>query len=265
MIEQISKQKIFDVIKSIDSKIVQKIIIFDEVTSTNNEAKKLIQNGEEEGTIILALTQKTGRGRFQRIWESPKGGLYFSIILKPTVSPEKTTLLPLVGALAVSSTLRSYGLSAEIKWPNDVRVRKKKIAGILLESDAYKSHLHYVILGIGVNLNIDINVLSDEIKNKTTSLFQEHHAVDYVKFLKELLLQLDTYYLLFLNEEYETIISEWKKQSDTMNRRVKIVSSTDEIIGAAYNVDNSGFLLVITDSGEYKKIMSGDCLYFDEL
>lgn len=259
-------EKTLDLSKNIDVDLVKKFVVFNEISSTNSKAKELAQDGEAEGAVVIAQMQKSGRGRFDRVWESPEGGLYLSLILKPDVSPDKATLLPLVAALAVSTTIRDYGLSASIKWPNDVRVNKKKVAGILLESDAYKNQLRYVILGIGVNLNIDMNLFSKELKDTVTSLSHELHAtVDYHKFLENLLSTIDTYYTMFLNEEFDCIISDWKALSDTLNRHVKIVTSSDEIIGKTYDIDSSGFLLVLTDSGENKKIMSGDCLYFDEL
>lgn len=266
MNDDIFIEKTLDLSKKIDIGFVKRFVVFDKLSSTNTKAKELARNGEEEGTVVIARMQQKGRGRFDRVWESPYGGLYLSIILKPDVSPDKTTLLPLVAALSVSTTIHNFGLSATIKWPNDVRVNKKKVAGILLESDIHKNQLRYVILGVGVNLNIDVNLFSGGLKNVTTSLSQElHFVVDYHKFLENLLLTLDTYYSMFLNCEFDRIISEWKVQSDTLNKRVRIVTSSDDVIGEAYDVDQSGFLLVITDSGDYKKVMSGDCIYFDEL
>lgn len=266
MNDDIFIEKTLDLSKKIDIGFVKKFVVFDKLSSTNTKAKELARNGEEEGTVVIARMQQKGRGRFDRVWESPYGGLYLSIILKPDVSPDKTTLLPLVAALAVCKTVNNYGLSSTIKWPNDVRVNKKKVAGMLLESDAHKNQLRYVILGVGVNLNVDVNLFSRELKNVVTSLSQElHFVVDYHKFLENLLLMLDMYYTMFLKREFDRIISEWKVQSDTLNRRVRIVTSYDDVIGKAYDVDQSGFLLVITDSGDYKKVMSGDCIYFDEL
>jgi len=266
MNDDIFIEKTLDLSKKIDVGFVKKFVVFDKLSSTNSKAKELARNGEEEGTVVIARMQQKGRGRFDRVWESPYGGLYLSIILKPDVSLDKTTLLPLVAALAVSTTIRNFGLSTTIKWPNDVQVNKKKVAGILLESDAHKNQLRYVILGVGVNLNVDVNLFSRELKNVVTSLSQElHFVVDYHKFLENLLLMLDMYYTMFLKREFDRIISEWKVQSDTLNRRVRIVTSSDDVIGKAYDVDQSGFLLVITDSGDYKKVMSGDCIYFDEL
>ena len=266
MNEHTFKEKILVFSKSINIDLIKKFVVFDEISSTNIKAKELAQDDGAEGTVVIARMQKSGRGRFDRVWESPDGGLYLSIILKPDVPPDKTTLLPLVAALAVSTTIRKYGLSAAIKWPNDVRVNKKKIAGILLESEVIENRLCYVILGIGVNLNIDVNLFSKELKDAVTSLSHELHVtVDYHKFLEDMLSALDIYYTMFINGEFDCIIFEWKKRSDTIDRRVKIVTSSDEILGKAYDVDKSGFLLVITDSGEHRKIMSGDCLYFDEL
>jgi BirA family biotin operon repressor/biotin-[acetyl-CoA-carboxylase] ligase len=258
------KMLVFSKIMNID--LIKKFIVFDEISSTNIKAKELAQDEAAEGTVVIAQMQKSGKGRFDRVWESPDGGLYLSIILKPDVSPDKATLLSLVAALAVSKTIRKYGISAAIKWPNDVRVNKKKIAGILLESEVIENHLCYVILGIGVNLNIDVNLFSKELKDAVTSLSHKlHSTVDYHKFLENLLLSLSEYYTMFINGEFDRIVSEWKILSDTIDQRVHIVTSSDEILGKAYDVDKSGFLLVITDTGEYRKIMSGDCLYFDEL
>ena len=119
-------EKTLNFSKNLNIDFVKKIIVFDEIPSTNSEAKKLARKGEEEGTVIITQIQKKGRGRFDRLWESPEGGLYLSIILRPDCSPNKATLLPLIAALAVSKTINSYDFSAKIKWPNDVRVNEKK-------------------------------------------------------------------------------------------------------------------------------------------
>lgn len=259
-------KKTLDSLKKMDVSFVKNFVVFNEISSTNTKAKELIKENVKDGTIVISRIQKSGRGRFKRFWESPDGGLYLSIILRPDISPDKATLLPLLAALAVSKTIGIYGISSAIKWPNDVRVNKRKIAGILLESDVYKNKLRFVILGIGINLNVDMNLFSDEIKDYTTSILSELNTpVDYCKFLENLILTLDKYYSMLKNGEFTCIISEWKDLSDTLNRRVKIITSSEEIIGKAYDIDNSGFLIVITESGEYKKIMSGDCLYFNEL
>ena len=249
-----------------DDTFTKKIIVFDALPSTNSKAKELARNGGEEGTIVISKVQKKGRGRFDRYWESPEGGLYLSVILRPKTPSDKTTLLPLVASLAVFDTIKSYGLNTKIKWPNDVRVNRKKIAGILLESEADGNKLEYAVLGIGINLNTDINKFSRELRENVTSLSQElDTVVDYQQFLEKLLSALAAHYSVFSNGDFDTIIEKWKQHSDTLGKKVKIATSTDEIIGKACDVDQSGFLAVVTDSGEHKKITSGDCIYFDEL
>ena len=184
--------------KKLDSNFVKKLVVFDELDSTNRTAKELAAAGAEEGTIVIARTQTHGRGRFDRVWQSPEGGVYLSMILRPTVPAEKTSLLPFVAALALSTTLESYGVHAAIKWPNDVRVNGKKIAGILLESEVKGQTVNYVVIGVGVNLNIDLTMLSSDLQTRSTSLLSAVDTpVDEYEFLKKFFLQCDFYYTLF--------------------------------------------------------------------
>ena len=257
-------EKTLDFSKNLDIDFVKKIIVFDEIPSTNSKAKELVRKGEGEGTIVIARIQKKGRGRFDRLWESPEGGLYLSIILRPDCPPNKATVLTLVASLVVSKTINSYNLSSNIKWPNDVRVNGKKIAGILLESEAHENKVEYIILGVGINLNIDTDFLSKKIRLISTSLSREiGNSVDYHSFFKKLLFNFDKYYKLFLDKKYDFILKEWKNQSDTLGRRVRINTASEQIIGKAYDIDQSGFLIVIGDSGERKKVASGDSFYIE--
>jgi len=266
MIENHFIQKTQDLSKKISIDFYKKFFVFNELSSTNTMAKKLAKDGEPEGTVVISRIQKQGRGRFDRVWKSPEGGLYLSIILKPDIQLRKTTLLPFVAALAVSETVLSYGIKCAIKWPNDIRVDKKKLAGILIESDPNKDDMNFLTIGIGINLNTDLKIFSKDIKKPATSLSNEMKSnLDYHNFLKQLLIKFDKFYSLFLNKKYKLIISKWKSLSDTLDRRVKIKTPKGLIIGKAYDVDDSGFLIIKTDNKEYEKIMSGDCLYFDEL
>jgi BirA family biotin operon repressor/biotin-[acetyl-CoA-carboxylase] ligase len=245
---------------------VKKLLVFDDLDSTNTTAKEFARAGAEEGTIVIARTQIQGRGRFERIWQSPAGGVYLSLILRPKVSIEKTSLLPFVAALAVTKTIESYGKHATIKWPNDVRVNGKKIAGILLESEGNGHMMNYVVVGIGMNLNIDIKELSSDIRPQSTSLFHElSYPVDYHEFLKTFLKQFESFYGVFREQHYEKIIDEWKDHADTLGKIIRVETSTETVQGTAFDIDQSGFLLLRTEGGEIKKILSGDCLYFDEL
>lgn len=249
--------------QEVDIPLIKKTIVFDFLSSTNAKAKELAQQGESEGTIVLSQTQTQGRGRFDRTWTSPKGGIYFSVILRPTCKPEQTTLLPLVGALAVWKTIDDFcDLAPLIKWPNDVRIADKKVSGILLESELSSNELQYVVLGVGINLNVDIDLLSKSF-HATSLSYELGINLDYCRFLKEVLTNLHIYYMQFLSGNYAWLIQEWKTHSDTIGKSIRIKSSNETIEGIASDVDESGFLLVTTKTGEIKKITSGDCIYFE--
>ncbi|MBN1860998.1 MAG: biotin--[acetyl-CoA-carboxylase] ligase [Candidatus Thermoplasmatota archaeon] len=260
------REKTEEFSKNLHVDFVKKILVFDNLQSTNSSAKDLARTGAEEGTIVLARTQSQGRGRFDRIWQSPEGGVYLSIILRPKISLQYTSLLPLVAALAVVKSIRSYGLPATIKWPNDVRVNGKKVAGILLESEISGDHITYVIVGIGINLNTNLQKLPREIRSHSTSLLSEIGApIAYHDFIRSLFRQFDEVYKWFNEGNSIKIIGEWKTSTDTLGRFIRVQTSTELLQGTAFDIDQKGFLLLRTDQGEIKKILSGDCLYFEEL
>jgi len=252
--------------KTLDINLVSKFVVYDEISSTNLKAKELAQKNAKHGTIVISNIQKKGRGRFDRTWESPEGGLYFSIVLKPKCKPDKATLLPLVGALSVCKTITSFSdLYVKIKWPNDVLTNGKKISGMLLESESDKNGLKYVILGIGINLNTDLSALSKKLHSVSTSISYEIGInLNYYDFLKKLLVNLDKYYTMFDENKYDAIIKEWKDNSDTLGRKVTVDTSTEKITGTTYDIDESGFLIIKTGDGSIKKITSGDCIYLNK-
>lgn len=251
--------------KKLDINLASKFVVFNKISSTNIKAKELAQKNAKHGTIVISKVQKKGRGRFDRLWQSPEGGLYFSIILKPQCEPNRATLLPLIGALSVCNTIRSISdLYVKIKWPNDILINGKKISGILLESESDKGRLKYVIIGIGINLNTDLSNLSEELHLASTSISYEIGIkLNYYDFLKKLLTNLDKYYTMFDKNKYDAIIKEWKNNSNTLGQKVTIDASSEKITGTAFDIDESGFLIIKTEEGDIKKITSGDCIYFD--
>ncbi len=252
--------------KTLAVDVVKKLLVFENLDSTNRTAKDLARGGAEEGTVVLAQTQSKGRGRFDRVWQSPEGGVYVSFILRPHIAPEKVSLLPIGAALVVAKTIESYGLHPTIKWPNDVRVNRKKIAGILLESEIKADTIDFVIIGIGMNLNIDSCTLSADIRVRSTSMKSETGAeVEYYEFLRRFFREFDEFYHRFTKQQHSQILQEWKSYSDTLGKEIRIQTSTEAIQGTAFDVDQSGFLLLKTERGAIKKILSGDCLYLDEL
>jgi BirA family biotin operon repressor/biotin-[acetyl-CoA-carboxylase] ligase len=251
--------------KKLQSSFIKKIHRFDVLASTNTTARSFALKGAEEGTVVIARTQKKGRGRFDRVWQSPKGGAYLSLLLRPKIPPEKTSLLGFVAALAVAHTIRSYNIAARIKWPNDVLVHGKKIAGILLESEATNTQVSYVIVGIGVNLNTNLAHLSTDVRKNATSLRKEHGSpIDYDEFLTTFFHQFDRFYQLFSAGHFDQIIEEWKNQSDTLGKRIRVQTTNTIIQGTAVDVDRTGFLLLKTSKGTILRVTSGDCTVIDE-
>jgi BirA family biotin operon repressor/biotin-[acetyl-CoA-carboxylase] ligase len=262
MKETLFVKKTLEFSKNLHIDLVKKLFVFDEVDSTNRIAKELALANAEEGTIVISRTQHHGRGRFDRIWQSPEGGVYLSIILRPRKSTQKISLLPFVAALAITKTINLYGLNASIKWPNDTLVNGKKIAGILLESEIKEETIIYVVVGIGINLNIDIKDLSPDIQPKSTSIRHELGSpVDYHEFLRTFFIQFEKTYYLFVENLFERIIDEWKIHTDTLGKTIQVQTSTGTLQGIAFDIDPLGFLLLRTENGEIKKILSGDCLY----
>jgi BirA family biotin operon repressor/biotin-[acetyl-CoA-carboxylase] ligase len=265
MSESLFVKKTLEFSKNYHGPFIKKIHVFDGLASTNHSAKELALQGAGEGTVVIAQTQSKGRGRFDRVWQSPKGGVYLSFLLRPKTPVEKTSMLAFVAALAVTQAVRSYNIPARIKWPNDVLVHGKKIAGILLESETSGSQGSYVIVGIGVNLNTNPAQLSVEVRKQSTSIRKEHGStVEYYEFLNTLFLQFDRFYRLFSAGKFEHIIDEWKRYSDTLGKSVRVQATSATILGVAVDVDSSGFLLVKTQDGKIVRVTSGDCTIVDE-
>ena len=258
-------KKTKELLNNLDTNFIKQLDVFDRLESTNITAKELARTGADEGTLVIARTQHHGRGRFNRVWQSPEGGAYLSIILRPKKSINKISLLPFVAVLAVARTIHLYGLHPTIKWPNDIQVNGKKIAGILLESEIKESEIIYIVVGIGVNLNINRKDLSPEIRNQSTSMYHElGFRVVYHDFLRIFFKQFEEVYSLFINHRFKIIIDEWKIHTDTLGKKISVRTPTETLEGTAIDIDSSGFLLIRTDNGEIKKILSGDCFYLNE-
>ncbi|MEM0466966.1 MAG: biotin--[acetyl-CoA-carboxylase] ligase [Candidatus Thermoplasmatota archaeon] len=244
--------------------VFQQLIFLPVVSSTNVFLKEgLKRRTLPMGTVVVAAEQTHGRGRFDRVWFSPKGGLYCSLSLRPKTVVKNTSLIPLFTALAVVKTLLKFQIHSLIKWPNDVHIHGRKIAGILLESEVENNAVNYVIVGVGINVNI--STFPDTLKVPATSLLQQlQKPVSLVSVFSEFIECFHHYYTLFLQEKYNEILYEWKLNSDTIGKHLVVRSGALEIDGVAVDVDDFGFLLVQTPDG-IMKVSSGDCEYLDGL
>ena len=257
-----NKSNISKIKESLKSKkFGNEILYFEKVDSTNLIAKFLAINGASEGTIILSDVQLKGKGRSGKKWESPPGGIWFSIILKPTISPSKAPLITLATGVAVAKTLKKLGVEAKIKWPNDILINDKKVCGILTEANASHDFVDYVVVGIGIDTNLNLDTLPPLIKERSTTLKNElKHDINNVKVITEILSEFEITYEKLQEEKFDEILHEWRNLSQTIGNYVEIKQPLGKILeGHAVGIDNSGALIIESSNGELKKIISGEC------
>jgi len=241
--------------------IGKQTLYFDRIDSTNLKARALAPDCPN-GTVIVAEQQLEGRGRMGREWESPRGGVWFSVILKPDMSPDHIYRLTLVAGLSVAKVLVDMGIPAQIKWPNDIIIHEKKVCGILTEVDAEMDVVNFVILGIGINANIELDSLPPLVHVNATSLKEETGgSIDRVLLIQRLLNQLEEDIITFMKGDFASILSGWKKHSATLNRRVKIITRFKTIEGEAVGIDHDGALVVELDDGTLEKEITGTCVH----
>ena len=243
------------------NELVSKLILWEkvvykfEVSSTMDVAKELAERGDK--AIVIAEKQTAGRGRLSRAWKSDLGGLWMTLILLDK-RPLKSALgFPFLSALAVANALKkTYNLSPTLKWPNDVLLSEKKVAGILLEVKGETDLMEYALIGVGVNLN---NKVSQEpFEQKAISVSEcLGKEVDRFAFLSSLL---QNFKALYLNLSMQEILRNWKSLSSTLGRPVKVRTLNESFEGVALDLDDDGALLVQTETG-IRKVYSGDCFY----
>ena len=247
--------------------IGQKIHYFKAVDSTNEIAKELSENGAVEGTVVIAETQRGGKGRLGRKWVSPVGGVWLSIVLRPHIMPVDASKITLVAALAVVKTVNQfYDLDAKIKWPNDVLIQNKKLCGILTEARADIDKVDYVIVGIGVNANNDIGSLPIGVQKSATSLQEQlGREISIEEFVLRLLKEFEGVYKKFTRMEFSSILNDWKKFSDTLGNLVRVHIGDEIIDGRAVDLDQNGALVIRKEDGSLKTIIAGDCTYLKNI
>jgi len=241
--------------------IVSNIYIFDNLDSTNNRAKKMAENGERHGSVIIAEEQINGKGRLGRSWYSPPGeGLWFSIILRPDFLPIKAPLITIISSLAIWNVLNKYEYNPLIKWPNDILINGKKIAGILSELNGEMGKINYIIVGMGINCNQKI--FPDYLSNKATSLFIERGGkINRINLIRDILFYFDKYYLILENDNIHDIINEWKSHLNIINKRVELKSNNKIYRGMAVNVSDYGALILKDDKGKLHNFWAGDTTF----
>ena len=242
----------------------KKVHYFNSIDSTNSTAYQLALNGAEEGEVVIGESQKKGRGRLGRQWVSPPFlNLYLSVVLRPKIPPHRASLITFMAAVAAAETIEKHsGLTPSIKWPNDLLLRKKKVAGLLNEIHSETDRIHFVILGMGVNLNMDAKEFPKEIRTKATSLKEERgQPVSRKAFAALLLEALERWYEIFLKEGGAPVLKAWRDRAQIRGKKVRVTSFDEVLIGRAIDVDSDGALILETRGGKRKRIVAGDVEY----
>lgn len=238
----------------------------DEMGSTNNVLLELGDKGASEGTVVLADRQTAGRGRLDRNWISPPdSNLYISILFRPEIAAIEASLFTLIASLALKEVIEHLGLDeARIKWPNDILIDGKKVAGVLTEMRPRREVVEFIVVGIGVNVNMsreDMKNQMGSVSNNSTSIM-EHlgKEIDRAKFAADLLLGLEKWHKFYKEKGKAAVLKEWTSKWGDLNKRVRVEIEETSYEGVAVGIDGQGYLMVETDQGEIQKVIAGDVI-----
>lgn len=268
LIEEIGRNrtehiKSSEISKNLNTRYMGKnLYVFSEVSSTNTLAKFLSQNGVGNGSVVIAERQTAGKGRSGKSWESPLGGVWLSIILTPNADYSRIPLITLATGVAVAKALEKIGVeNPEIKWPNDVLINGRKVCGILAEAVTSFNNIENVIVGIGIDANLSIEDLPEELQGRATTLENELEGkVDESLLVRTLLQELEKVTDLFNRGEYEEILKEWRKRSYTIGKLVEVKKPFAKPYDAyAIGISKEGSLVVEKTDGTLEKVVSGEC------
>ena len=237
--------------------IGKSILSYETVASTNDVAYDLAKKGSPEGTVIVSEEQTAGKGRLGRLWVSPKGkGIYLSIILRPALPPQAIPKLTLFAALSAARAIRTLtGLTTQMRWPNDLLLDGKKVTGVLTEMNAEQDRVHFVIAGIGIN----VNTAAEFLPSEATSLkIEKGEPVSRVSLTRSLLEEFDQLYTSFGEGKTDEALEECRKLSAVLGTHVTVEQVNGRKEGYALDIDEEGALLLRRDDGLTERILSGD-------
>ena len=246
--------------------IGQQAYYFDSLESTQNQALKMADNPTNNGSVIIAEKQTGGKGRSGRKWVSPKGGIWLSLILYPKFDISITTLFPIASSLALSKSIEQvFKISPELKWPNDLTIKSKKIAGMLVDVSLESNKIEKLVLGVGINFDVDVKNIEKKLKN-TPNFYGVASLGDYKKdvkapyFVQVFFIELEKIYESLNKKDIKKIILEWTKRSSTIGKEVEIDTVNGKVKGKAIKIDDDG-ALVVNSNNKIIKIIAGDVIH----
>ena len=260
----------WEIVSGLETKVLgQQAYYFDSVDSTQSQAMKMVNESKKEGTIVIAEKQTGGRGRSGRKWISPKGGIWFSIILHPKFDISNTTLFPIASSLALSIAIqKTCKVSTELKWPNDLTIKGKKLAGMLIDASFESNKIEILVLGVGINFNVNVKEIENELKKTpnfygVSSLNDQKNKSTQIELIQSFLLELEKVYEELNKNQIKKTIAEWTKRSSTIGKKVEMNTHDGKITGKAIKIDEDGGL-IIKNKEKTSKVFAGDIIHLSK-
>ena len=243
-------------------KIGKKAYYFDTVDSTQTQAVKMASDSKNNGVIVIAKIQTSGKGRANRKWVSPEGGVWLSVILHPNFDISVATLFPIASALALCYAMeKSFDVKPELKWPNDITVKGKKVAGILVDASLESNQIENIVLGVGINFDVKIKEIEKALKNTPnfygiTSLKKYQKDTSLVSFVQTFLEELEKILELLNKGHIKKIVKEWTKRSSTIGKMLQFTTNEGKKNGKAIKIDDDGALIIFNKKNI--RVIAGD-------
>ena len=243
----------WEITKKIKSEFVgRRVYYFDEIDSTQNYALQISNNKNENGTVIVAEKQTDGKGRLNRKWYSPEGGIWLSVIIHPEFQISDATIIPLAASLALCESIKKvHKIKTDVKWPNDITINGKKVAGMLIDTSIQGNKVENLVLGIGINFAVNIQQIEKRLKNSpnfygVTSLFPEKNKPSKIELLVQFLLELEKVINSLIKGKNAQIIKDWSKHTNMFGKTISVNTGNGKISGIAKKIDSDGALIIKT-------------------
>ena len=244
------------------------VYYFDSLKSTQEYAVKIAANSKNNGTVIIAQQQTGGKGRDGRKWMSPKGGIWLSIILQPKFDISAITLFPIASSVALSVAIeKCFDIKPELKWPNDIAIKGKKVAGMLVDASLESNRIESIVLGVGINFDVDVKKIEKDLKNTpnfygATSLKNLKKDSNPIELIQTFLVELEQI-INFLNTgQTKKIVKDWTQRSSTIGKMIEIMTREGKIKGRAIKIDDDGALII--SNKKATRILAGDIVHLSK-
>ncbi len=260
----------WEITANLKTKLIgQRAFYFDTLDSTQSMALKLANHSVNNGSVVVATKQTSGKGRDGRKWISPKGGIWLSVILQPKFDISITTLFPIASSLALSKAIENlFSIKPELKWPNDLTFNGKKMAGMIVDVSMESNKIENLVLGVGINFNVNVKQIEKTLRQTpnfygVASLSEQKKNIKSIDLVQEFLVELEKIYESLESGQTEKIISEWSSRSSTLGKNVELNTTNSKIQGKAVKIDGDGALIVL-ENNIHHRVIAGDIIHLSK-